>query len=170
MLYGERALHDVLGWAGDIGDRRPGGGDAVSTGDSRGSPIGTLDRPSGGVGAGGGPSLLAAGDLKVPCPGRDGGGVAEGGSLWDGTDANCGAGCAIWSTSGCRGETAEGCLLSCSPVLAAARVRVLVLVEMRPSICSPVASPRLSWGLRFSCRVSPPTGSTFMGSLLSWCR
>ena len=167
---GERALPDVLGWAGDVGDRSSGGGDAVSTDDSKGSPTGNLDRPSRGVGVGGGTCLITAGDLRVPCPGCDGRGAAERCSLWDGTNPNCGAGCAIRPTSCCGGEAPDGCLLFRSPVLAAARVRALVLVEMRSSVCSPVASPRRSWGLRVSCRASPLTGPTSIGSLLCWCR
>ena len=38
---------------------------AVSAGDSKGSPTGTLDRRSGGVGVGGGPRLITTGDLRV---------------------------------------------------------------------------------------------------------
>ena len=44
----ERAPNDVLGWPGDAGDRRSGGGNAVSTSDDDGSLTGSLDRPSGG--------------------------------------------------------------------------------------------------------------------------
>ena len=170
VSVGERALPDVLGWAGNIGDRSSGGGDAVSTGDCKGFPTGTLDRPIGGVGVGGGPCLSAAGDLRVSCPGCDGRGVAERGSLWAGTNPNCGADYAIRPTSCCGGEAPDGCLLSPSAVLAAARVRALVLVEMLSSVCSLVASPGRSWGLRVSYSASPLTGSTSMGSLLSWCR
>ena len=62
----ERAPKDVLGWADDVGDRSSGNGDAVSTSDDEGSATGTLDRSSGRAGVGGGPSRIAAGDLRPP--------------------------------------------------------------------------------------------------------
>ena len=116
----ERAPHDVLGWTGGIGDRSSGGGDAVSTGDSRGSSTSTLDCPIGGVGVGGDPSLVAADDLRVPCPSCGGGSVPEHGSVRDGAGPYCGAGNVIRSNTCCEGEAPGGCLLVCSPVLAAA--------------------------------------------------
>ena len=139
-----KALHDFLGWTGGIGDRSSGGGDAVSTGDSRGSSTDTLDCPIGGVGVGLGPSFRCRqkNDLRVPCPGCGGRSVPEEGR--DGAAPNCGAGSIIRSNACRRGEALGGCLLVCSPVLvlAAARVHALVLVEIWLSVCSPVSTPR----------------------------
>ena len=138
----EKAPHDVLGWTGGIGDRSSGGGDAVSTVNSRGPLTGTLDCPVGKVGVGGGPRLVAADDLRIPCPGWGGRSIPEDGTVKAGVGPNCGAGGVICSNACCGGEAPGGCLLVCSPVLAAARVRALVLVEMRPSVCAPVSSRR----------------------------
>ena len=66
MPVDERALNDVLGWEGDVGDRSSGDGHAVFTSDDEGSQTGTLDRSSGGLGVGGTPSLIAAGVLGPP--------------------------------------------------------------------------------------------------------
>ena len=67
----------------------------------------------------------------------------------------------------------DDCLLARSPVLAAARVRALVLVEMRPSVNAPFSVrlrsppsstvPPLRCGLRVSCPAYLLTGSTPIG-------
>ena len=72
MPVAERAPFDVLAWDDDVGDRRSGDGDAVSTTDGEASRTGTLDRPSVGVGVGDYPSFVATGDLRLPCLGFGG--------------------------------------------------------------------------------------------------
>ena len=94
----------------------------------------------GGVGIGGGPSLVAAGDVRVPYPGRGGRIVAEEGSVRDSAGPNCVGGGVIRSNACCGGEAPGGCLLVCSPVLAAPRVRALVLVKMWPSEYAPLVA------------------------------
>ena len=121
-----RALLDVPGWADD--DQSSGGIGVVSTGDSEGSPTSILERARRTVGVGGGPSLVAAGDVMPPCSGCCERGTPEEASVWDGTGPACGAGSVDRSPSCCGGAASDGCLLARSPVLAAARARVIVLV------------------------------------------
>ena len=66
---GGRARLDIPGWADHIGDRSSGSVDAVSAGDTEGSPTGPLERPRRKVGVGAGPSLVAVGDAMPPCSG-----------------------------------------------------------------------------------------------------
>lgn len=75
----ERAPNDVLDWTGGVGDRslvlaaeKPS-----PPATAKRSPKGTLDRPSGGVGVGGGPSPVAAGDRRPPRLRYDGSGAPE---------------------------------------------------------------------------------------------
>ena len=132
----------------------PGGGDAVSTSDGEGSPTGTFDRPNGGVGVEGVP-LVTAGELRGPRLGCNGRGAPGEDSGLDGTGPNHGASDAFRTTACCGGEASDDYLLArclppapsqgCLPVLAAARVRGLILMKVRPSIPAPVVASRRSW-------------------------
>ena len=101
---------------------------------STGCPGSVTDDGGGGLAdgdvVGGGCGVANGGDTHIT--------LASGGR-------NGGADGVIRSTACCGGEAPGSCLLVCSLVLAAARVRALVLVEMRPSVCAPVLSPHRSW-------------------------
>lgn len=97
------------------------------------------------IGIGGGPSFIADGEANPLCLSCGGRGPPGDGSVWDGAGPNSGAGDVIHATTCCGGEAPDGCLLARSPVLAGARENVIVLVEMRPSLLSPVPLPRRSW-------------------------
>ena len=140
----ERALPDILGWTDGIGDRRFGGEDPLSTGDSRSSSTGTLDCLIGGGRRGRGPGLVATVDLRIPCPGFVGRSTSEEGSVSDGAGCNCFVGGVIRSNASGGGEAPGGCLSICSAIRTAARVRVVVLMEILYSVCA-IWLPRRSW-------------------------
>lgn len=73
------------------------------------SPTEDLDR-SGGIGDGGGPSLVASGGFRTPCPSCGDRCSPDEIFVCDGTDPNCGAGGDIRSATFCGAEAPGGCL------------------------------------------------------------
>ena len=90
----------------------------------------------GGVGVGRGPGLVATVDLRIPCPGFVGRSTSEEGSVSDGAGCNCFVGGVIRSNASGGGEAPGGCLSICSAIRTAARVRVVVLMEILYSVCA----------------------------------
>ena len=81
--FGDGALLEVLGWAGSVGNRSAGGGDNASADDGKDSLKYVIGHPSGGVGVGVNPRLVAAGDRKAPRLGCDGRSVPGDDSGWE---------------------------------------------------------------------------------------
>lgn len=142
IAFDERGRTDTLGSASGVGDRTPGGGDAISTSDGEGSPISTTlwgltfgrviphkvlsAAPVWGVGVGDSPRLVVACYLRGPRLDCDGNCAPEEGSGWDHTACH-------------GGEEVHGFLAAhCRPSSS-------FLVKIRPSVLAPVAAPRRSW-------------------------
>lgn len=66
-VVGNRVPNDAFSSVGIVGDHIFGGGDAVHTSDDEGSPENTLERFRWRERVSGAPSVVSAGELKLPC-------------------------------------------------------------------------------------------------------